>query len=438
MQDKQQHDAMARLGITTLNAMQQAAITAIRKEQAVLLQSPTGTGKTAAFLLPLMGMLQAGNGDVQCLILSPSRELALQIEQVWRTMGTGFKSACFYGGHEMETELNALIEPPALLIGTPGRVADHMRQRTFDRRTIKVLVLDEFDKLLSLGFEEELAFIFGQLSGLRKTVFSSATAGIDFPAFAAGMVPHVVDFSDSVAEPLLTLNKVYSADKDKAGVLAKLLGHIGAEPTIIFCNHREAAERTHKLLKEQGIAAVFLHGGLEQLEREQALVRFTNGSTYYLVATNLAARGLDMPEVRHIVHYHIASTEDEFIHRNGRTARMHATGTAWLLLHTEEPLPPYLTSEPDEVELPETVPPITPSPWETVYISGGKKDKLNKSDIAGFLSKVGGLQRDELGLISVKDHMSFAAVKKNKVATMLKAVALQKMKGKKYKIQVAS
>ncbi len=230
---------------------------------------------------------------------------------------------------------------------------------------------------------------------------------------------------------------VISPVKDKVDTLFQLLCYIGAEPTLIFCNHREAAERTSQGLAELGLESAFFHGGLEQLEREQTLVRFRNGSVNFLVATDLAARGLDIPSVQHIVHYHLPSTLEEFIHRNGRTARVNATGTAWLLLHREEEVPTWIPEAPVELQLPADSP-LPPHPhWTTLYISGGKKDKLNKTDIAGFFFKIGNLEKGDLGMIEVKDHVSFAAVKRNKVKGFLHTIGEQKMKGKKYKIAVA-
>ncbi len=419
--------------------MQESASAAILSKKEILLLSPTGSGKTLAFLLPLYQLLKKEEKGVQCLILTPSRELAIQIEQVWKKMATGCKVSCCYGGHDMQTEIQNLIEPPALLIGTPGRIADHIKRATFAREATTTLVLDEFDKSLALGFEEDMSYIFSSLKQLDKKLFVSATASVSIPEFA-GVTDEltVIDFiNEKTATDALTLKLVISEEKDKVDRLVALLSFIGSEPALIFCNHRDAVERTASLLAEKGIECAAFHGGMEQMQREQTLIQFRNGSVRFLVATDLAARGLDIPEMKHVIHYHLPATEAEFTHRNGRTARMEATGTAYLLIHREEQLPYYIPQRPQELEIPGNIPLPKPAEWVTIYINGGKKDKLNKVDIVGFLSQKGGLQKDELGLIIVKDHNAFVAVKKHKIKTLLPLVQDQKIKGTKYKIVVA-
>lgn len=425
---------LSNLGITTWNDMQQQTHAAIAKHDDVLLLSPTGSGKTLAYLVPVLHLLKKKKG-VQCLVLVPSRELALQIEQVWKKMSTGYKVNSFYGGHPLLTEMQNLSDPPALLIGTPGRIADHLSRESFDTDSIHTLVLDEFDKSLSLGFEEEMSFIISKLGHIKKRVLVSATDAVEIPEFTGVNNLVTLQFlKENTIEDKLELKLVISEQKDKIGCLFDLLCYLGAEPTLIFCNHREATERTSKLLADEGIENLFFHGGMEQMEREQVLTRFRNGSTYFLVATDLAARGLDIPDVKNVIHYHLPGTEEEFIHRNGRTARMQATGTAYLILSKEERLPDYLSEAPETLTVPQNYPIPDLPEWTTVYISGGKKDKLNKVDIVGFFSKVGGLQKGELGMIEVKDHISYAAVNRHRVKELLRNVREQKMKGQKYRI----
>jgi superfamily II DNA/RNA helicase len=419
--------------------MQERAGEAILSNKEILLLSPTGSGKTLAFLLPIAQMLNHDEKKVQCLVLTPSRELAIQIEQVWKKMATGFKVSCCYGGHDMQTEIQNLAEPPALLIGTPGRIADHIKRATFARDAVSTLVLDEFDKSLALGFEEDMSYIFGSLQHLDKKIFVSATASVAIPEFAGAaddltVLDHI---HESVSNDALTLKLVISEEKDKANKLAGLLSLISSEPALIFCNHRDAVERTTTLLREKGIECAAFHGGMEQMQREQTLVQFRNGSVRFLIATDLAARGLDIPEMKHVIHYHLPSTEAEFTHRNGRTARMEATGTAYLLMHTEEQLPYYIRQKPEQLDIPSGLKLPKLAEWVTIYINGGKKDKLNKVDIVGFLSQKGLLEKDEIGLIIVKDRNAFVAVKKHKVKTLLPLVQNEKIKGTKYKIVVA-
>jgi superfamily II DNA/RNA helicase len=427
---------ISNLGIAALNPMQEEAFTAIQNEPNILLLAPTGSGKTLAFLLPILAQMSVEKTGVQCLILTPSRELAIQIEAVWKKMATGFKVNTCYGGHSMQSEIQSLTEPPALLIGTPGRIFDHLTRRSIDLRSIKTLVLDEFDKSLTMGFHEQMAFIIERLKHLTKRVLVSATDKLVIPDFTGVKDPKTLNFTELEEKTTdnLTIKSVISVEKDKIERLFELLCFIGSEQTIIFCNHRESVERTAQLLNERGIEAACFHGGMEQADREKTLLQFRNGSIVFLVASDLAARGLDIPEVKHVIHYQLSFKKEEFTHRNGRTARMNAEGTAYLLLHESEPVPKYITPTPDILDVPKNSPIPKSSEWVTLYISGGKKDKISKADIAGFFMRKGDLKQDEVGLITIMDFMSFVAVKKKKAKSLLLLSQNEKMKGAKYKI----
>ena len=432
------NNLLLNLGIESLNEMQIAAQETILNDANVLLLSPTGSGKTLAFLLPIFETLEPEIKGVQCLILVPSRELALQIEQVWKKMGTDYKVNVCYGGHSIETEIKNLSNPPAVLIGTPGRIADHIDRGTFKTDKIQTLILDEFDKSLQLGFHEEMSFIIGKLPKVNKRVLVSATSGVEIPKYTRVVNPTVLDFIPSEEEKVnLAMKMVVSKEKDKIGTLFNLICSLKSQSALIFCNHRDAAERISESLNEKGIYATYYHGGMDQDERERALIQFRNGSVSYLITTDLAARGLDIPEMKHVIHYHLPSKEDEFTHRNGRTARMLATGTAYILVHESEKQLDYIDYNIPvlKVDTANTLP--KPPEFQTIYISGGKKNKLNKIDIVGFFSQKGKLEKGDLGLIEVKDFISFAAVKSKKVKDLLSAIRDEKMKGKKFKIEVA-
>lgn len=424
--------ALENIGISDLKEMQQLALGAIVANSSTLILSPTGSGKTLAFLLPILQLLTENTKQVQCLILTPSRELALQIEQVWKKMATGFKVNSFYGGHDMQLEWQSLSDPPAVLIGTPGRIADHLDRETFNTNHIQILVLDEFDKSLELGFQDQMAFIIEKLAAVEKRVLVSATQSEEIPDFTGVSHPAIVNCLTENVNNKLQLFKVVSPAKDKIDTLFQLLCFLHEGATLIFCNHREATERIQQLLHERDIETACFHGGMEQMQREQTLVQFRNGSVQFMIATDLAARGLDIPDVKHIIHYHLPSTADEFTHRNGRTARMNATGKAYILMHHEEQMPTYILQELDVLELPKESQLPKSTKWETIFINAGKKDKVNKMDIVGFLLQKGKLKKEDLGLIEVKDHVSFVAVHKTKTKEMLKLIREEKMKGKKY------
>ena len=432
-------DILSRLNIDELNEMQKASIEANEKSDNVILLSATGSGKTLGFLLPILSLLDPANKKTQAIIIVPSRELALQIEKVFKSLGTFYKITCCYGGHKREIEENNLVEPPALLIGTPGRLADHIRRENITTATITTLVLDEFDKSLEAGFEEEMAFIIGSLPAINKRILTSATESVEIPAFVGLKDPVRLNFLGNGNETPtgLAIKIVQSDAKDKLESLLKLICHLGNRSTIVFCNHRESVERTSEYLKEQGIVNVFYHGAMEQQERDSALFKFRSGTSNILVTTDLAARGLDIPNIRYIIHYHLPHTEDIFTHRNGRTARMDASGTAILILSPEEKQPTYLPADTETMELPTTnVLPEKPK-WSTLFIAAGKKDKVNKVDIVGFLGNKAKLKKEDIGLIEVKDFFSFVAVRKIKMGETLRHIKDQKIKNKKVKMAIA-
>lgn len=429
---------LSKLKIDALNEMQLVAIEAISQNDNIVLLSSTGSGKTLAFLITLLQKLDPAIKKTQAMIIVPSRELALQIEKVFKSLGTDFKITCCYGGHLRETEENNLVQPPALLVGTPGRLADHIRRGNITTDTIDTLVLDEFDKSLESGFWEEIVFIVESLTSLEKRILTSATEAVDVPDFIGLKSPARLDFLvPGEKENKLLIKTVLSPEKDKFETLFKLICSIGNKSIIVFCNHREAVERTSNLLTQKGIVNEFYHGAMEQQQRDSALCKFRNGTVNVLVTTDLASRGLDIPNIKYIVHYHLPATEEVFIHRNGRTARMDAGGTAILILSAEEKLPAYIKSEVEDIQLQENYDLPEKPKWSTLFIAAGKKDKINKVDIVGFLSNKGQLKKDDIGLIEVKDFFSFVAIRKLKVSNTLQLIKDQKIKNKKVKIDVA-
>lgn len=432
---------LSNLKIDALNEMQHASIEANENNDNIILLSATGSGKTLAYLLPVVQLLSPELKKVQALILVPSRELAIQIDEVFRKMTTGYKVTCCYGGHKRETEENNLKQSPAVIIGTPGRVADHIRRNNFELHEIATLVLDEFDKSLELGFQEEMSFIIGSLPSVKKRILTSATEAVGIPDFIGLKSPVRLNFLSAVTEKdeadELVIMTIISPDKDKSETLFRLICMIGNKSMIVFCNHRESVERTSNLLKEKGIVNVFYHGGMEQQERESAMCKFKNGTSNVLVTTDLASRGLDIPDIKYIIHYHLPATADVYTHRNGRTARMEAGGKSVLILSEEEKLPAYITGKVEEIVLPEKLELPEKPKWSTLFIAAGKKDKVNKIDIVGFLSKMGHLKKDDIGLIEVKDFFSFVAIRKLKVGEVLELIKDEKIKNKKVKIAVA-
>ncbi|HMI78176.1 MAG TPA: helicase-related protein, partial [Ferruginibacter sp.] len=288
------------------------------------------------------------------------------------------------------------------------------------------------------SFTEEMSFIIGSIKNLSKRILTSATEAVPIPDFIGIKEPVRLNFlaETDTAATSLEIKTVFSEDKDKANTLFNLVCYLGNRSSVVFCNHRESVERTSNILTDKGIVNVFYHGGMEQQERDSALCKFRNGTSNVLVTTDLASRGLDIPNIRYIIHYHLPATEDVFTHRNGRTARMDSTGTSILILSAEEELPQYI-SDVENIELAESYPLPEKPKWSTLFIAAGKKDKVNKIDVVGFLSKKGELKKEDIGIIEVKDFFSFVAVRKIKVGAVLELIKNEKIKNKKVKIEIA-
>ncbi|MGK0366044.1 MAG: superfamily II DNA/RNA helicase [Saprospiraceae bacterium] len=429
---KNQKNILAKLGIEKLNPMQDEALFAVHSLPETVLLSPTGTGKTLAFLLPVVGQLNPEEEEVQALIIAPSRELAIQIEQVAREMGTGYKINAVYGGRNFSKDKMELKHRrPALMIGTPGRVADHLRRGTFTASNIHFLVLDEFDKSLEIGFEDEMSEILSFLPNLKKKVLTSATTEASIPDFVGLENPTYINYLDEgVAK--LSVKTILSPDKDKLQTLVDTLSFLGNQPGIVFLNYKQSIQRVSDFLTEKGVPHGCFYGGMEQNDRERALIKFRNGTHEILLATDLAARGIDVPEIKFIIHYHLPLRAQEFTHRNGRTARMHNEGTAYVLKWTEEELPEFIENLEEQVI--EKAPLPNASDWKTLFISGGRKDKISKGDIAGLFFKQGELKKDQLGIIELKQDCSFVAVKADRVDALLKMVNNTRLKKKKVRI----
>ena len=442
-------EILRKLGIEELNPMQLATLEAYGVDKNLVLLSPTGSGKTLAYLLPLVQRLDAGSDEVQAVVLVPSRELALQTETVFKQMGTPFRVMSCYGGRPAMDEhrtMNGIH--PQVIVGTPGRMNDHLQKRNFNAKTVKTLIIDEFDKCLEFGFQDEMSEVIGQLPSLKKRVLLSATDAEEIPQFTGVATTEEgkllknkvikLDFSQSEnGSPRLALQTVASPEKDKLETLYRLLCQLGSQSSLVFVNYRESVERVTGYLQAKRFPCDMFHGGMEQDDRERSLYKFRNGTCPVLISTDLASRGLDIPGIDNVIHYHLPVNEEAFTHRNGRTARWDATGQAFIILGPEEHLPEYVDADTPAYELPAETPKPPKQEWSTIYIGRGKKDKLNKVDVVGFFYKKGRLDRDDVGQVDVKDHYAFVAVKRAKVNQLLKLVAGEKIKGMRTIIEEA-
>ncbi len=440
---KTKEEILKKLGIDQLNEMQIEANEMILNNPEIVLLSPTGTGKTLAFLLPLISQLDPKLDQIQVLILVPSRELAIQIEQVTREMGSGFKVNAVYGGKSGFKIKMDLQHPPAILVGTPGRIADHIRREIISTKNIKTLILDEFDKSLETGFEKEMKEILLALPAVDKKILTSATKKLQIPDFVKINDPVELNFLKD-GNDQLKLSTIVAPEKDKLDTLLDLLKQIGNGRGILFCNFKDTINWLSEFLEDNNIEHDCFYGGLEQMDRERALVKFRNGTHNLLVATDLVARGIDVPELDFIIHFQLPTRLAEFTHRNGRTARMNSGGTAYILKWEGEELPEFiegaveekLSIDIDQETLPTILPTILPTKWSTLYILGGRKDKISKGDIAGLFFKQGKLEKNELGIIELMQDCAFVAVPKQKAGKLVSVLNNSRLKKKKVRISL--
>lgn len=427
-----------KLGIQ-LNPMQEETMHAVlHGNKDVVVLSPTGSGKTLAYLMPLVQLIDPKVDEPQLVVVTPGRELALQSTEVLKSMGTGLRTMACYGGRAAMDEhrvMNKVL--PQVIFGTPGRLTDHLDKGNFSAEHVKYLVIDEFDKCLEMGFQDEMGRLIASLPYLERHFLLSATEAEEIPRFVHMGRVETIDYrmDEEQVPERIRIYQVKSPQKDKLETLAQLLLSLGDENSIVFLNYRDSVERTNEFLRSRGFATSAFHGGLEQHEREDALYKFSNGSANIFVSTDLGARGLDIPDIDNIIHYHLPECEDSYIHRVGRTARWEATGKAFFLLGPSEDIPSYVDAEVEDYEIPSDLPAPAKPRMATIYIGKGKKDKISKGDIVGYLCKIGQLQSSEIGKIDVKDRYAYVAVSRTKLKQVLKLTAGQKIKGIKTVIE---
>lgn len=430
-----QEEILAKLGIQALSTMQeQVAETLLNGKDNLVVLSPTGSGKTLAYLLPMLQLVNADSDQVQALVVVPGRELAQQSDRVLKTMGSGIRSAACYGGRTAMDEHRKLKDlRPQIVFGTPGRLNDHLEKQNINPYTVRYLVIDEFDKCLEMGFHDEMVRLLRALPGLQRRILLSATDAEQIPHFVGLDQTVRLDFLDDHAEAdRVSYFEVKSPVKDKLDTLRSLLCQLGDEQSIVFLNYRDSVERVDDYLRRQGFVTSAFHGGLEQRQREDALYKFTNGSANVFVSTDLASRGLDIPDVENIIHYHLPLNEEAYVHRVGRTARWDKQGRAFFIIGPEEHVPDYVTASVEDwlsAAAPADDARVSQPRMATIYIGKGKKDKLSKGDILGFLCKKGGLEASEIGRIDVADRYCYAAVKREKLQQVLRLTKGEKIKG---------
>jgi superfamily II DNA/RNA helicase len=358
--------------------------------------------------------------------------MALQIEQVIRNMGSGYKANAIYGGRAISKDKIELKHTPSILIGTPGRLSDHFEQARFTTKEIKILVIDEYDICFEVGADGDMRNIISHLPNITKRILTSATQGTSIPSyFKMDKAITLNSIKEKVSSKLM-VKIIQSPSKNKHNTLVDLLNHLGNDPGIVFCNRKERIEDLSRFLDKKNIAHTCFHAGMDQRDRERALIKLRNGSVSVLIASDLASRGLDIPEMKFIIHYEIPDAYKEYTHRNGRTARVDAKGTAFLIKGDKEVFPEFI--EKSKVVTLSNTGDRKPNFWTTLFISGGRKDKISKGDIAGLFFKQGEINKDQLGIIELKQDCAFVAVPVSIAEVLVEKLNNTRLKKKKVRV----
>ncbi|TPE46423.1 DEAD/DEAH box helicase [Pontibacter mangrovi] len=445
--NKQLLQALQALQYTSPTPIQEQAIPLLLQHLDVAGQAETGSGKTAAFGLPLLQSINPALQQVQALVVVPTRELAVQVRQelkLYARFIPNLKISAFYGGHSFRVEEDSLAQPPQVLVGTPGRLTDHLSRRTLDLSKATKVVLDEADKLLEMGFEEELDELLRALPRQRQTILFSATMEEDVKELIANSLqdPKFIHATATTVPDRILYYGLKVQDAQKPQALLALLQSINSAGTVVFVNARLTTEEVARHLQEHGFSSRALHGKLEQRERDKTMTLFRNGTTAILVATDLAARGLDMDVVQQIVHYELPQHQDAYLHRSGRTGRAGKSGTVYSLLSPREvqkleQWPEVQVNEwlePEQLTAADTLAPVETPGLTTLHISGGRKDKLSPRDIVGALIAEVGLKAAEIGKIEIQDRHSFVAIPEDAASKAVRKLNEAKIKGRKYKV----
>ncbi len=441
---------LATLGYTGMTPIQAQSLPPILAGKDVIAQGKTGSGKTAAFGLGLLQRLDVKRFRVQALVLCPTRELADQVAHEIRRLGRGvhnIKVLTLCGGMPFGPQVGSLEHGAHIIVGTPGRIEDHLARGTLQLDEVRTLILDEADRMLDMGFQEVLERIIEQIPKQRQTLLFSATFPGQIQAIARRIMiqPEMIQV-ESVHDHAIVEQHFYKVtdNKQRLTALRLLLSQFQPQSTLVFCNTRKETQEVADRLRDFGFTALALHGDLEQRDRDQTLTRFANKSISVLVATDVAARGLDIEALDAVINYHIAHDAESHLHRIGRTGRAGSKGIACSLYDDREShrvaqleagIDPILDSEP--------LPPLTlldrpamKPAMATLQIDGGKKQKIRPGDILGALTGEWGVSGQQVGKINVADNWAFVAVNRGAVKPALKKLTEGKLKGRSFRVRL--
>ncbi|MFZ2628065.1 MAG: ATP-dependent RNA helicase DbpA [Rugosibacter sp.] len=440
---------LQQLGYAQMTPIQAASLPLSLAGHDLIAQAKTGSGKTAAFALPLLTKLNPRSLAVQALVLCPTRELAEQVTQEIRRLARGesnIKVLTLCGGSTLRPQMSSLEHGAHIVVGTPGRIMDHLQRGSLDLAQLTTLVLDEADRMLDMGFFDDIAFVAKACPKERQTLLFSAT----YPESIAGLSrqflrqPQQVTLTEQHAESKIRQRFYEVAEEDKLAAVGQLLNHYRPVSTIAFCNTREQCRALVQALTGQGFVALALHGELEQRERDQVLIQFANRSCSVLVATDVAARGLDIAQLEAVINVDVTPDPEVHIHRIGRTGRVDEAGWAFTLATGNQMGRVAEIEKMQGVEFawhhldelhPASGKPLQP-PMVTLLILGGRKEKIRPGDVLGALTGEAGFSKDDIGKINVTESTTYVAVTRHLGRDAQKKLTAGGIKGKRVKVHL--
>jgi ATP-dependent RNA helicase DbpA len=432
--------ALKRLEFTAMTPIQEQALPVILKGGDVIAQASTGSGKTLAFALGILQNINPKFFAAQALILCPTRELADQVAKVIRSCASdigNIKLLTLCGGVPMKSQRHSLTHGAHIIVGTPGRVLKLLQMDALDLTHCKTAVLDEADQMVDMGFIEDMEIIFGYIPTTKQALLFSATYPNSIEQLTKKLTKNGQFIQSSASHAKPKINEIAYIALNKTQALHSLIANLTLTNAIIFCNTKIAASELHETLKYAGIHAITLHGDMEQFDRNEAIIQFRNGSAPFLVATDVAGRGIDIAELDAVVNYDVPQQLDRYIHRIGRTGRAGFDGTAITLVSSHQMDTFKALERGIEIQdLPcgHNTAAITPILMQTLCIDGGKKDKLRAGDIVGALIHEAGLTKEQIGKIDQQDHLTYVAVERTLADTTHKKLQKRPIKGKAFRI----
>lgn len=435
------------LGYETMTPIQEEALPLGLGGVDLIAQAKTGSGKTAAFGIPLLNKIDVAGYQVQGLVICPTRELSNQVAEELRRLARfqqNLKIVVLSGGVPIRPQISSLEHGAHVVVGTPGRLKDHIEKKHLDLSQIETLVLDEADRMLEMGFKEDMIQLIGFTPHARQTLLFSATFPEDIAYISRRFQKNPMEIAVESHHDMETIDQQFYIchHREKLPGLVKLLNSNQFEHGMIFCNTKKLVQEVNDYLTERGLSVVSLHGDMEQREREQVLIRFKHHSANFLVATDVAARGLDIESLPLVINYELPRDVDTYVHRIGRTGRAGKDGIAMTLFTEKES---YKLTQLGErqghallYESIDLVPNVrnslvTPQ-YVSLYISGGRKDKVRRGDVLGALTGAAGVPGQAVGKIDVVDHSTYVAIEPEYVHQVVTRLNQGKIKGRKFKV----